>query len=183
MNKKFFLISFLPALAYWYLEENYSLQVALAGGMFLALTELTLEKIFTQHIHSISKLNFFLILFLGMISFLGEDGIWFKLQPFFTGLFLGPLLIVKTYRGGSYMMEMMESMGQAMPPKEIIISLERHSGAFLLGYGCFMAFVAFKMSTEQWLFYKTAGFYIAFAFFFVIEMVLMRRQARKLYRR
>lgn len=174
-SKNFFLISFLPALAYWYLEENYSLQIALAGGMILAIAEIVIEKIFTKHIHSISKLNFFLILFLGLISFLGDEGIWFKLQPFFTGILMGLVLIVKTVRGGSFMHEMMMAMQRPMPPFELIRKIENHSGYFMLTYGLFMGYVAFKLSTEQWLFFKTLGFYIAFLVFFAGEVVYMRK--------
>lgn len=61
-QKNFFWASFLPAIAYWYLEENYSLQIALIGGLVLAVLEMTLEWLFTKHIHTLSKFNFFLIL-------------------------------------------------------------------------------------------------------------------------
>ncbi len=163
-------------MAYWYLEANYSLKIALAGGMILAVLEISIEKIFTKHIHSISKLNFFLILFLGVISFIGDEGIWFKLQPFFTGLFMGGLLIFKSIRGGSFMYEMMQAMNNPLPPKKVVIILEKHSGFFMLIYGFFMAVVAFNLSTQQWLFFKTIGFYIAFIIFFLFEIFLMRKK-------
>ncbi len=176
-SNKFFLISFLPALAYWYLESHYSLKVALFGGLVLAILEIGLEKVFTKHVHSISKLNFFLIVFLAMISFIGDEGIWFKLQPFFTGLFMGGLLIYKTYKNDSYFLEMMEAMNRPIPSAEIIKYLEKHTGFFMLGYGLFMAYVAFEFSTEKWLFFKTIGFYICFILFFIGEMFLLRKKA------
>ncbi len=175
-SNHFFLISFLPAIAYWYLEENYSLQIALIGGMGLAIIEIALEKIFFKHIHSISKLNFFLILFLGVISLIGDEGIWFKLQPFFTGLFMGLLLIWKTSRGGSYFYEMIQTMNKALPPRPLIMMMEKHSGFFLLLYGCFMALIAFRGTTEQWLFLKTIGFYIAFVLFMIFELFYLRQK-------
>lgn len=80
-----FLISFLPALLYWYLEETQTVEIAIIGGLSLAVLEIGFEKLFFKHIHSISKLNFLIILILGPISLIGKDGVWFKLQPFFTG--------------------------------------------------------------------------------------------------
>lgn len=173
-QKQFFLISFLPAIAYWYLEENYSLKIALIGGLALAILEITLEKIFTKKIHSISLFNFYLILGLGGIALIGDDGIWFKLQPFFTGLFMGGYLIYKRFRGESLMLETMQSMEQKIPNPKMISLLERDLGFFMLIYGCFMAFVAFNFTTGQWTFYKTIGFYIASIIFFLLELFSMR---------
>ena len=36
-KKNFFLISFLPAILYWYLEENYPVKIAVIGGLPAAL--------------------------------------------------------------------------------------------------------------------------------------------------
>ena len=98
-QKNFFLISFLPAIAYWYLEENYPIRIAIAGGLALSILELTLEYIFTKHLHSLSKFNFGLILFLGGLSLLGDEGIWFKLQPAITGIVIAIFLLVKRKLG------------------------------------------------------------------------------------
>ncbi len=125
-HNKFFLISFLPAIAYWYLEVNYSLQVALIGGLGLAVLELLFEYFFLRHIHLISKINFFLILFLASMSFLGEEGIWFKLQPMFTGLFLGGFLLYRNLTKRSVMWEMVNELNDIPPPQFIIVMMEKH---------------------------------------------------------
>lgn len=178
-HKNFFLISFIPAIAYWYLEENYNLQIALIGGLALAVLEIIFEKIFTKHIHSLSKMNFFLILFLGILSLIAKEGIWFKLQPTFTGIVLAAVFWIKKYRGGSFLWEMSELMPQR-PPEFVIKDMEFHLSFFLLFYGFFMGWVALKLSTDQWLFYKTAGFYIAFFIFMILQMVFTRTKIKKL---
>jgi intracellular septation protein len=178
-SKKFFLISFLPAIAYWYLEENYNLKIALIGGIILCTLELSLEWFFTKHIHSLSKMNFGLIVGLGTVSLLAQDGIWFKLQPCFTGIVMGGLFYINTYRGKSYMYEIMESMNNNHMPKQFIILLEKHMGIFLFFYGIFMAVVAFKLPTSQWLFFKTIGFYILFIIFSIIDMFYIRTKMKK----
>ncbi len=180
-RKNFFFLSLLPALAYWYLEANYTIQVAVAGGLILAIIEVILEKIFTNHVHTISRFNFFLILFLGGLSFLGEDGIWFKLQPCFTGIVMGSFFVYKVIRGKGLMQEMIEDYQfnkKTLPPKHVLKKLELHTGILLFIYGIFMGGVAIYAPTGYWIFFKTGGFYIVFLLFMVVEMIFIRRDIK-----
>ncbi len=179
MSKQFFLISFLPAIAYWYLEANYSVQIAVSGGLILATIELLIEKTFIKHIHAISKFNFFLVLFLGLIALLGNDGIWFKLQPFFTGIIIGGYMLYKTKNGDGLMWNMINSINKPLPPKNIIASLEKHLSLLFIVYGFFMAGIALWASTGSWLFCKTLGFYIAFGIFLLCEIIFIRIKLKK----
>jgi intracellular septation protein len=183
LSKNFFLISFLPAIAYWYLEANYPIRIAIAGGLILAILEITFEWFYTKHVHTLSKFNFFLILFLGGISLIGDEGIWFKLQPAFTGVGIGAFLGYRLFKGKGMMLEMMESMNKEPPPEFVIKTLESHMAILFGLYGIFMAFVALKLNTDQWLFFKTIGFYIIFGVFFLFEMVYMRFQMKKFIKR
>lgn len=179
-QKNFFLISFLPAIAYWYLEENYPIRIAITGGLILAILEISFEYFYTKHVHTLSKFNFFLILFLGGVSLLGEDGIWFKLQPAFTGFGIAAFMIFRLLKGKGLMYEMMESMPKPPPvPDFIVQSMEKHMVFLFAGYGAFMVYVATSLSTDQWLFYKTLGFYIVFGVFSVFEVFFMRFKIRK----
>ena len=171
-QKQFFWASFLPAIAYWYLEANYTLQIALIGGLVLAVLEMLLEWILTRHIHTLSKFNFFLILILGGIALVAHEGIWFKLQPFFTGLLMGGYLLFRNLKGKSLMIEMMTELNPNLPKNPFIETIEKNMSFFLIGYGIFMAIVALKFPTDEWLFYKTIGFYIATFIFHVIKIYI-----------
>lgn len=177
MNKNFFIISFLPAIAYWYLEENYDLQVALIGGLILSICEMSLEWIFTKHIHTLSKFNFVLILVLGTIAFFAREGIWFKLQPFFTGVLMGGYLLFRVVKGNSLMLEMIKSMQKKIPNEKAIVVMEKNTSLFLILYGVFMGVVALKLPTSKWLFFKTAGFYIASILFFILNIIYLRKRS------
>lgn len=177
-QKNFFLISFLPAIAYWYLEENYSLQIALIGGLILAVLEMTLEWLFTKHIHTLSKFNFFLILILGSIALIAKEGIWFKLQPAFTGVLMGGYLLYRCLKSKGLMLEMMEQMNNKNMNPIVISILEKNVAIFLILYGLFMVPIAFMASTSKWLFFKTAGFYIATLVFFIMNMLYIRRKLK-----
>jgi intracellular septation protein len=180
LSKNFFLISFIPAIAYWYLEEHYPLRIAVMGGMILALIEMSVEWLWTRHVHTLSKFNFFLIAFLGGLSLIGDEGIWFKLQPAITGLGIGGFLFYRLLKGRGLLLEMMSSMQNELPPEFIIKGLEKHLAFLFLIYGTFMIFVATTLETSQWLFFKTIGFYIVFAFFMLFEFLWMRRGFLKL---
>ena len=179
ISKNFFLISFLPAIAYWYLEENYPLRIAILGGLFLAILEIIFEKIYTKHVHTMSKFNFFLILFLGALSLIGDEGIWFRLQPTFTGVGISVFLTYRLFKGDGMLWEMMESMNQKnTPPKFIMKDMEKHIACLFFIYGIFMAFIAVYSTTDLWLFWKTIGFYIVFILFMIVEMFWMKQQIK-----
>lgn len=179
-NKNFFFLSFLPAIAYWYLEENYPVRIAVLGGLALALLEITIEYFYTKHVHTLSRFNFFLILFLGGLSLLGEEGVWFKLQPALSGWAIGAYMAYRLWKGKGLMLEMMESMPQKSPMPPFIFQLmEKHMVILFAGYGSFMAFVALVWSTDRWLFWKTIGFYIVFAVFALFEIFFMRTKIKQ----
>lgn len=174
--KNFFLISFIPAIAYWYLEENYTIEVALVGGLILSVLEVTLEKVIYQHVHTISKFNFFLIATLGGIALIAKDGLLFKLQPFFTGTLMSLFLFWRLKSGRGLIAEMSSQMNnnQQRIPLKTLNYLERNMALFLLVYGLFMGGVALKMETKQWLFFKTIGFYLASFIFIIGQAALIR---------
>lgn len=175
ITKNFYLFSFLPALAYWYLEENHTLQIAVFGGIILALLEIILEYIFVRHIHSLSKLNFLFLCVLGPISLIGEDGLWFKLQPMFTGISLYCYFFYLGLKGESLLWTMSNEMNGAKNlPKPLLLIIERHMAFFLLIYGLFMGMLAKYYSTSTWAFFKTIGFYLSFFAFMIFELFYIK---------
>lgn len=186
IQKNFFLISFLPAFLYWYLEANYPVRVAVVGGLALSLIELGTEKLFSGRLHTISKLNFYLLVFLGGLSILGEKGIWFKLSPLFTGLGMGGFFLWNWWRNKTVLLEMMiEMKGEKalpLPPHlmaPVFQQTERDIGLFLIGYGFWMGALALWRTTGEWLFFKTAGFYVAMGVVSILEAILMRLRLRR----
>ena len=179
-SKPFFLLSFIPAGAYWLLETYFSLEVALIGGILLGLLEMGLEKKFTGHVHTLSKLNVALIVILGGISLIAKEGLFFKLQPTLTGLSIASFLLFKKFKKQSLMVEMLRDMKQKQPlPDEAYYILEWHMCAFLIAFAAFMAYVAVNETTATWLFWKTGGFYIVFGGYMVIEMIFMQWYLRR----
>ena len=180
-SKPYFLLSFIPAVAYWLLETYTSLEIALVGGIVLGIIEMILEKKLTGHIHTLSKLNVALIVILGGISLIAKEGLFFKLQPTFTGLAIAAFLIFKKTKKQSLMLEMLKDMKQKPPlPEEIYKVMEWHMCLFLLLFAVFMAYVAVKETTANWLFWKTGGFYLVFGGFVLVEMIYIRSLAKRI---
>ena len=181
--KMFFILSFIPSIAYWYLESHYSLTIALIGGVGLAIVELLIEWIFTRHLHSLSKFNFFLLTFLAILSFLGDEGIWFKMQPALSSFGVASFLSFKLWRGTGLFEEMVKSMpAQKSLPIPLLRQLELHLVILMVIYGSWMAIISAFYSTDLWIFYKTIGGYLFLLAFFIFEMIYMRIRVRK-YRR
>lgn len=178
-SKSFFLISFLPAIVYWYLDEYYPVRIAITGGLALAILEIAAEKIFIKHVHTISKANFFLILFLGCLSLLGEEGVWFRLQPAITGVGISSFMFYRLRVGRGLLVEFLESLPlKNKPPMFFVNSMERHLTYYFFITGLFMGYVALYESTDTWIFFKTIGNYILFAVFYVFEILWCRRLAK-----
>lgn len=179
----YFLLSFIPAVAYWLLETYSTLELALIGGIVLGLAEMGLEKKFTGHVHTLSKLNVSLVVTLGGIALIAQEGIWFKLQPTLTGVAVASFLLFKKLKKESLMVQMLTDMKQPLPlPPEAYYRMEWHMCAFLLAFAAFMAKVAVYEPTSTWLFWKTGGFYMVFGGFMVVEMVYLRWYIRRLRR-
>lgn len=174
-------LSFLPALAYWWLEETQPLHIALSVGMGLAVLEVVVEKLYTGKVHTISRLNFGIIFLLGLLAIFAREGVWFKLQPTMTGYICGTWLTLNQAKGRTMLEEAMNDMGKPWPfPKEWLRDFERHVIGFMFCFGTFMAYWSIWGTTAQWAFWKTGGQYMTFGTFMVIEFWWMRRKMKKL---
>lgn len=175
-SNAFFLTSFLPAVGYWILDSYFSLTIALMGGIALSLMEIAFEKWRYGHVHALSKFNFFLILILGGISLLGEDGLWFKLQPALSLYAVSAFMGYKLFTGKGMMVELMQSLPQKRPlPEVILLRMEKHLVWFFVLYGLVMTATALWFETSVWIFFKTVGLYIAMALFSLIEFFLNKK--------
>ncbi|MBI2522249.1 MAG: septation protein IspZ [Bdellovibrio sp.] len=181
LGRSFFLVSFLPAILYWYLEAHYPVRTALIGGLTLSVIELSIEYFWTKELHALSKFNFLLIAVLGGLSLAANEGIWFKLQPFFTGIFMSAFMFYQLKKGDGIFLPMLEQMGKQPPSTFLLRLVESHMAIFLAVYAIFMAILALSTSTSVWLFFKTAGFYLAFIFFSVGEFFYLKQKMKKLH--
>lgn len=180
-SNNFFLISFLPAILYWYLESQYPVKTALIGGIALSVAEILFEKFYSGRVHQLSKFNFFLIIALGGFSLMEENGIWFKLQPSLSLWAVAVYMGLKLRKGKGFFKEMMEEMrpDTPQPPDFIMKSMERNMVIMFACYGILMGVLALWFPTSIWVFFKTAGLFVVMGIFLVIQMVLNKRAIKR----
>ncbi|MBF0297604.1 MAG: septation protein IspZ [Oligoflexia bacterium] len=189
-SKNFFLISFLPALAYWYLEEHYPIKIAVTAGIILSVVEISLEKYFSKEVHTISKFNFFLIITLGALSLFENSGVWFKLTPAITSVAIAIFFLYQFRIGKSVMGDIMIEMIKAKKHpltqlasievlRDCFRKMERDMAYLCLFYGVFMMCIALWASSDKWIFFKTIGLYIFFAIFMIAEFVAFRFKIKR----
>jgi intracellular septation protein len=182
-SKHFFLLSFLPAILYWYLETQYPVKIAVIGGVGLSLLELTIEKIWIKKVHQLSVFNFILLLILGVLSYLADEGIWFKLQPFFTGIGVSAYLFFKLKHKKGLLKGMLHELNpQVQVPDWILDKLESNIAWFLLLHAILMGALALWSSTGIWAFFKTTGIYIVFVPFLLAHMIWIRHKLKAIHR-
>lgn len=182
LGNNIFLTSFLPAVAYWYLDEHYPVKIALIGGISLSILEILFEKFYNKHVHSLSKFNFFLIVFLGGISLLGENGIWFKLQPALSFWGISIFFIYRLRNGRGVFNELIESMGQKRRPPEFLIkAMEVQITYLFIVYGILMAILAIWFPTSTWVFFKTIGLYLILGIFMGVQFFLNKKRMKAYY--
>ena len=176
-SNNFFLISFLPAILYWYLESQYPVKTALIGGIALSVAEILFERFYSGHVHQLSKFNFFLIVALGGFSLMEENGIWFKLQPSLSLWAVSVYMGLKLRKGKGFFKEMMAEMrpDAPQPPDFIMKSMERNMVIMFACYGLLMGALALWFPTAVWVFFKTAGLFVVMGIFMVIQMFLNKR--------
>ncbi len=119
---------------------------------------------------------------LGGISLIAREGLWFKLQPSLTGVAVASFFLFKKWKKESLIHQMlidMKTPQDKILPSEIYEMMEWHLCLFLIANAVWMTYVALKMTTAQWLFWKTAGFYIVFIPFMLLEMVFILRKVRR----
>lgn len=180
-GNNFFLISFLPAILYWYLESQYPVKIALIGGIALSVAEILFEKFYSGRVHQLSKFNFFLIVALGGFSLMEENGIWFKLQPSLSLWAVAVYMGWKIRSGSGFFKEMMSEMRPdgPRPPDFILKSMERNMVIMFGLYGILMFVLAIWFPTSIWVFFKTAGLFVVMGIFMVFQLLINNRAMKK----
>lgn len=172
-------LSFAPAVAYLILESISTPKIAILGGIAISSTEILIEWIFFRVVQKLSWLNFILIAGLGGISLAAGNGIWFKLQPTFTGVLFFLLLWISVVRNRPFLYSLVILQRPELSTrKDLFMILEKSLALFLLSFGLMMAPVAIYATTAQWVFMKTIGFYVCFLIYLVFQWYKLKKLRR-----
>jgi intracellular septation protein len=176
----FFFGGLLPVIAFSLIEDSYGPVWGTVAGMVFGVGELIFEKVRYKKVSAITWVGNLMILILGAISIVSQDGIWFKLQPalfeaFFTALLWGSLIIKKPL-----LIAMAEKQGTQIPEqaKPLMKGMTFRLGLFFAIHAVIATWAAYSWTTAQWAWLKGAGLMITFGIYLGLEYLMIRLQAR-----
>lgn len=176
----FFFGGVLPVIAFTLVEDSYGPFWGTAAGMAFGLGEILFEKIKYKKVSGITWTGNGLILGLGVISIISDDGIWFKLQPalfeaFFTLFLWGSLVIKKPL-----LILMAEKQAAQIPDaaKPLLKGMTFRLGLFFGLHAVVATWAAFEWTTAQWAWLKGIGLFVTFFIYLGLEILAARLRTR-----
>lgn len=177
----FFFGGLLPVIAFTLIEEKWGTVAGLIAGMVFGVGEIIYELIKNKKVSLITWIGNGLLLGLGAISLVSNDGIWFKLQPAlfeygFSFFLIGSWLFKKPF-----LVLMMEKQNPNAPEflKLRMKGMTFRLGLFFLAHGLLATWAAFHWTTESWALLKGVGLTVSMIVYMVAEVVVARMQLRR----
>lgn len=177
----FFFGGLLPVIAFTVIEEKWGTVAGLIAGMVFGTGEIIYELIRYKKVSLITWIGNGLLLLLGGISLISNDGIWFKLQPalfeygFFIFLF-GSWILKKPF-----LLLMLEKQNPTAPDflKQKMSGFTFRLSLFFLGHALIATWAAYKWSTESWALLKGVGLTSSMIVYMIFEVIFARLSVRR----
>lgn len=169
-------------IAFTVIEDQYGTIAGLIAGMVFGCGEIIFEWARHRKVEKLTWIGNGLILVLGGISLISNEGLWFKLQPalmegiFALALWIScllkkPLLVVLAERQGQSFAE---------PMKKKMMGVTLRVGLFFAVHTVLAVWAAFSWSTTNWALLKGVGLTVSFILYLVTEVFYLRRSLPKI---
>jgi intracellular septation protein len=178
----FFFGGLLPVIAFTVIEEQYGVIAGLVSGMVFGFGEVCFELYKYKKVQKITLIGNGLLIFLGLISLVSSEGIWFKLQPAIMEAFFAIFLWGSVVLKKPLLVYLAEQQGHQFAPKlkEKMNGLTFRVGAFFAVQAALAVWAAFDWSTRNWALLKGVGLTVSFVLYLVIEGFFLRRALSKI---
>lgn len=167
----------LPAIAFTIIEEKYGVIAGLIAGMTFGVGEILFEIIRHHKVATMTWIGNGLLLALGGISLVSNEGIWFKLQPaLIEGAFAialwGSCLLKKPL-----LSVVAEKQGQTFPDaiKIKLVGITWRTGVFFAIHTGLAIWAALDWSTTNWALLKGVGLTVSFIIYLGAEFFYLRK--------
>jgi intracellular septation protein len=179
--KSLFWGGLLPVIAFTVIEDQYGTVAGIFAGLFFGLGEVVYELWSERKVSAITLVGNGMLLVLGGLSLISEDGIWFKLQPAIFEVFFALGLWVSLLLKKNILLLMAEKQGQVFPDflKQKMNGLAFRLGIFFALQAALATWAAFAWSTQAWALLKGVGLTVSFVLWLVIEVLYIRYSAQK----
>ena len=185
MQKKalwsFLLGGVLPLVAYAIVEDQYGPFWGTVAGMSLGLVEVLWEWRRDGRVQTITWGSNLMILVLGVVSIVTNDGLWFKMQPSLLEIAVSITLWVSAWRGPGILVLMARKQNPNLPEAVVpwLRSLSIRLGFFFLAHSILNAWAALHWSTAAWVMLKGIGLTISQILYIIIEVLWKRYRSKK----
>jgi len=176
----------LPIVIYTILEEKVGPLWGLVFGMVFGLFEILFEAFRYRKVETVTWIGNGLLLGMGVISLVTQEGIWFKLQPALLELGMAILLWGSLVMGKPLLVMMADKQKtfESIQPEIASILRARFKGiTFRLGIFFFIhsliaTYAAFFWSTRSWALLKGLGLTLTMLVYLGLEVFYLRRSSR-----
>jgi len=192
--RSLFLGGILPVIAFTLIEEYMGTLAGLIAGMILGLGEILWEWKTQGKVEPMTWAANSMILILGGISLITQEGVWFKLQPAIlelgtAGFLWGSVVAKKPFllllfqkQGGlpAHISERPDAAPLIQALSNALRGLTLRLGLFFAGHGVLAVWASFYWSTAAWAVLKGVGFTVSLVVYLVIEGLVLRQKIKHL---
>ncbi len=177
----------LPIVAFTVIEEVYGTIAGLVAGMVFGVGEIAYEWIKEKKVSAMTLGGNLMLLVLGGVSLITNEGIWFKLQPALIEGAMAGFFLISVWLRKSVLFLMIEKQGAlARFPEAVRESMSvlfkqafklmtLRIAAFLAIHAVATVWVALKYSTAVWAAFKGIGFTVTFLVYVLAEGIWLRK--------
>lgn len=179
--KALFFGGLLPVIAFTVIEDNYGTVAGIIAGLVFGVGEIIYELWTEKKVSAITWIGNGLLLGLGGLSLISEDGIWFKLQPALFEIFFALALWGSLWMKKNILILMAEKQGQVIPDilRERMNGMSFRLGIFFLLQAVLAVWAALYWSTQAWALLKGVGLTVSFIVWMAAEIFWIRYSLKK----
>ncbi len=177
-TKQQLLFSIIPVIIFTVVEEWGGLSWALIASVIYAIGEISWEKWKHKKISNMTLFSNIMIVGLSLVSYLTQDGLWFKLQIAILEIVTAGFLIGSYFLKKPILVEMLKQQGHTVTKEfeSFFYVLTLRLGLFFVVQSLLAVYASFYWSTELWAFLKSAGVLIMVVIYLIIEMIVFRKK-------
>ncbi|NBX76937.1 MAG: intracellular septation protein [Proteobacteria bacterium] len=173
--RSLFLGGIVPVVVYTILEEKAGPLWGLVFGMGFGILEILIEAFRYQKVETVTWIGNGLLVVMGGISLLTQEGIWFKLQPSILEAGMAVLLLGSWFLKKPLLVTMAKKQELPQILENRFAGVTFRLGIFFLLHSVLAAYAAFFWSTRAWALLKGVGLTLTMLLYLGIEVVNIRR--------
>lgn len=172
----------LPVIIFTVIEESYGIMAGLCAGLIFGTSEVIYELIRHKKVSTLTWVGNGLLILLGLISLVAQNGIWFKLQPalFEAGFFI--FLLGSWFLKKPFLRFIIEKQNPETPDflKETLSGMTLRLSLFMLAHAILATWAAFEWSTRHWALLKGVGLTVSLILYIGAEILWLRFKIKKI---